>query len=79
MDNKTNFFELLDGSKLDGYLSANPLTPVSNAFAFDTTGQYLSIGRKPARTPKIMRLNDSEGTNCSIRMFHSFLPMQTRS
>ena len=56
MDNKTNCFELLDGSKLKGYPSA--------------------VNRQERL--KIMRLNDSVGTNCSMRMFHSFLPMQTR-
>lgn len=51
MNNTTNLFELLDGSKLEGYPSANPSMPISNTLALDTTGQYLSIGRKPARTP----------------------------
>lgn len=71
MDNKTNFFELLDGSKLDGYLSANPLTPVSNAFAFDTTGQYLSIGRKPARTPK----NNEAERQRGHKLFYKNVPL----
>ena len=49
--NTSNLFELLDGSKLEGYPSATPTMPISNTLALDTTGQYLSIGRKPTKAP----------------------------
>ncbi len=52
MDNKTNYFELLDGSMLEGYPVANPSAPVSNDFALDTSGVYLSFGRKRTTTPR---------------------------
>lgn len=71
MDNKTNCFELLDGSKLKGYPSANPLTPVSNAFSLDTTGQYLSFGRKPARTPK----NNEAERQRGHKLFYENVPL----
>lgn len=52
MDNKTNCFELLDGSILEGYPVANPSDPVSNDFVLDTSGVYLSFGRKRTTTPR---------------------------
>lgn len=71
MDNRTNFFELLDGSKLEGYPSANPLAPISNAFALDTTGQYLSFGRKPARTSK----NNEAERQRGHKLFYENVPL----
>lgn len=66
MENKTNSFELLDGSKLTGYPTTNPQAPISNAFTLDTTGQYLSFGRKPAKGPQ----QDEEKRQLGHRLFY---------
>lgn len=71
MNNKTNSFELLDGSILEGYPAANPLAPISNAFTLDTTGQYLSFGRKSAKTPQTYEQKRQLGH----RLFYENIPL----
>ena len=66
MNKPTNYIELLDGSKPEGYPAINPSAPVSNAFALDTTGQYLSFGRKPAKAS----ITDEEKRQLGHRLFY---------
>ncbi len=58
MDNKTNYFELLDGSKLEGFPYVCPSNPISNNFEIDTTGKYFSVGDKPKKTSSEKKFND---------------------
>ena len=74
MDNKTNYFELLDGSMLEGYPIANPSAPISNDFALDTSGAYLSIGRKPVK-PVNTPLEDEEERQRGHRLFYENIPL----